>query len=152
MIVSFHPNLSLEQTLKRSHYDSWLSLCATHCISLTRTCLPISKNANIITIKCTLNYLFCVFIYIFLSRLSSKARVERKLLNNQWWIFSLLIFFEFNLKCELVLNWANFLTAHVAFIITKRPDSTINSDLTFDILNLVMKPFTFYTFKLKFEP
>ncbi len=152
MVVSLYSHLTLKQTLKRSHYNTRLSLCAAHCISLTRACLPIGKNANIITIKCTLNYLFCVLIYIFLSTLSTKAGIKLELFNDYGWVFNLLIFFKFNLKRELVLYWTYFLTAHVAFIIAQRPDPAINSDFTFDVLNLVMKPFTFDTLKLKFEP
>lgn len=152
MVVSLYSYLTLKQTLKRPHYNTRLSLWAAHCISLTRACLPIGKNANIITIKCTLNYLFCVLIYIFLTTLSTKARIKLELFNNYRWVFSLLIFFKFDLERELVLYRTYLLTAHVAFIVAQRSDSAINSDFTFDILNLVMKPFTFYTLKLKFEP
>lgn len=152
MIVSLHSHFTLKQTLKSPHYNTRLTLCPAHCISFTRTCLSISENANIIAIKCTLNNLFCVLIDIFLSWLSTKAGIKWELFNNYWWIFNLLIFFKFNLKCELVLYRTYFLTAHVVFIVTQRPDPAINSDFTFDIFNLIMKPFSFYTLKLKFEP
>ena len=152
MIISLHPDLALEQALKCSYHNTRLSLSPAHRIGLTRACLPIGKNTNIIAIKCTLNSHFCILINVILSTLSSKARVKLELFNNHRWIFSLLIFFEFYLKCKLVLYLANLLAAHVAFIITQRPDSTINPNLSFDILNLIMKSFTFHAFKLKFEP
>ena len=152
MIIPLHPDLALEQALKCPYHNTWLSLCATHCISLTRACLPIGKNAHIVSIKCTLDSHFCVLIDIILRTLGSKAGIKLELFNYYRGIFSLLVFFEFDLEGELVLYWAYLLTAHIAFIVAQRPDPAINSDLAFYVLDLVVKPFTFHTFKLKFEP
>lgn len=152
MVISLHPDFALEQTLKRPHHNTWLSLWATHCISLTRACLPIGENADIEAIKCALNSHFRVLIDVFLSTLSSKAGIELELFDNYRWIFNFLVFFELDLECELILYRAYLLAAHVAFVVAQRPDPAINPDFTFNVLDLVMKPFTFHAFKLEFEP
>ena len=83
----------------RSSYKSYQSL-STHRL-----------NAQIIAIKSTQNSHFYVLIDIFLILLRSKARIKLELFKNYRWIFCLLVFFEFDLKCKLILYWAYFLAA-----------------------------------------
>jgi hypothetical protein len=160
MAIFLHFLLDLKHFIETSRHDtvhfvSW----ACHSISLTRTSLPICKYTYINTINCTLYKHFCVFEYLFLACFGAEASIKHELffyilaLNTTLTLFvQLLIFFNPDLKSELINDGHSIHAVPCYLRLVHRSNTTVDSNLAFHVFNDIMEFLPLHCLHLVLEP
>ena len=154
----FHFLFNGKHFVKSSWNYTNLTINSVDCISLTRTRLSISKYTNIKSVNSTLNQHFGIFKDIFLTCIRAKTSIEYKffflilVLLGIALLEKCIVLFDSQFESKLILDTDCIDTSHFDFVLVKRSYSTVDSDLSFHVFNLIVKSFTLNSLHLILGP
>lgn len=148
VLVCLHFLLEGKELLKTLGNDSEVLVLSRHCIGLSRSCLAVSKDANVIPIKGTLDKLLSLFKYFDLCARWSEAGTKGELsfaeLASHSYNFPPLpeqglIFLQLYFKGKVINNCDCVEAASVELCLAHRPDSAEDSDVALHLLDLIVQ-------------